>query len=309
MRIPKDLFGRRIIPQEWWIFHDESGIFGNTKDKWVVIGLLFVQKEKANEIYRRLLEYRIQETCFSKIHFADIQKDFEGKHNAKARIAKMWFIEGRAYLGNGVKYYAIAINQKHPKFEWKRFSERFHAYNRFTALALKSAFAWLFSYVEEIAVRIFSDKKIDRPKSELKKLKSDNFHQYLSYRIATDTSSIYKGPQVKLLCPVESLVFPKDKFSHKNLPPPELEFLQLSDLFTSSIREALAPKSRRETKQWFALEIAKIIQDIQKKRREQKFNLHREFGISYFPDQHGSFYQDEHLKILDVANDVQLTLF
>jgi hypothetical protein len=215
-----------------------------------------------------------------------------------------------------MKYYAIAVNQKHPNFEWKRFGERFHVYNKFTSIALKGAFSWLFGNQIQINIKIYTDKKIDRPKNKLKELNRDNFHEYLEERIFEETvlesilgDTTYKGPLVNLQSPVLSLTF-NNCYSSEFPPPPNLEYLQLCDLITSSIGEAIYPRSKVEAKKWFAKNIAQILLDIRKKPWNQDLNLHRIFGLSFFPDENGCFYPDEPLGIIEEElKDAQGRLF
>jgi hypothetical protein len=303
-----DLFGNVITPEEWWIFHDESGNIGNSKDRWVVIALLFINLTTMGPLYSRMIAIRNAADYWGKIHFCEFPESFRGEFSKKPCVGKKWFQVASQFFGKGIKYFAVAIDQKHDKFEWHRFSERFHAYNRFTAISFKASLSWLFHRLREIQVRIYSDKKIERPKNDLAILNSDNFHDYLQRRISDDTSpESYKGPKVILLDKIRSLTF-KNIYNKNNVPPPELEFLQLSDVMTSAVAEAVYPKSKREAKTWFAKQMALILNDSRKKPWNQEFDLHRNFCISYFPDKRGKFHGNGPLGIFE-GKDEQSSLF
>ncbi len=287
----------------WKIFHDESGIFGQSRYKWIVIGLLFISENIEKELYAALLRHRQKEEYYEKIHFCDLKKDFKGKYNKNARVSKGWFTEFIGRLGNGIKYYALAINQKHLRFQRERFSEDFYIYNKFTSITLKSAFSWLFPGYDHLEVYIFSDKKIERPEDMLlKKGPIDNFHEYIEKEVQKfQELNKYKGPKIKLIAPVKSLIFCKGTYSEISPPPKELEFLQLCDLVTGAIGEAIRGEAQRASKIWFAKEICKYLLDIRKKKREQEYDLWRKFNLSYFPssDSKQLFYGNGELGILE----------
>ncbi|MBM4141332.1 MAG: hypothetical protein FJ242_07610 [Nitrospira sp.] len=95
----------------------------------------------------------------------------------------------------------------------------------------------------------------------------------------------YKGPDVKLKG-IKCLSCEEGPFT------PEQELLQLTDLLLGSVASAIEPKSERETKQWFAKNIALLMEDIRKKPWKQEYRLHRKFSVSYFPDADGAIYND-----------------
>jgi len=122
-------------------------------------------------------------------------------------------------------------------------------------------------------------------------------------RLKEDTKN-YKGPKVKLSNSVKCI-----SCSKKGPYSQEEELLQLLDLLLGSVATAIAPKSKRETKIWFAMQILPLIEDIRKEPWKQTYNLYRKFSISYFPDNSGLIYNDGPLGINENNYDKQFKLF
>lgn len=288
-----NLFGEKNEPMDVCVFHDESGDYGHSP--WVFTGLLWVRKEDVSEVARSLQAIRQQENYWREIHLNSLPKSFSGAYGAKARVARGWFEKWSGELASKTWFNVLAVHRNHPRYEHKRFTKEFHAYNRFTLMALKAGLAWHFQNHQQVRLWIYSDNKTRRPGGVLGDgVKTDNFEDYITDKLTEDTVS-YKGPRVCLEARPECLYFPSDSA----LVEPKNELLCLCDLLLGSVAGAIYPNTKRPTKQWFARRAARIIQDVRRKPWEQQMGLHRRFSVSYFPRNDGLIYTDGPIGILD----------
>ena len=302
--IPNNLLGVEKESLELCVFHDESGDYGHSD--WVFTGLLWVREKDISGIAAILRDVRQQENYWKKIHLNELPKSFDGQFGADARVAKEWFTKWYGEIADKTWFNVLAVQLNHPKYDRKRFKQDFHAYNRFTLIALKAGLAWFFKdgKYEHLRLRMYSDKKTRRPGGILGDgVNIDNFEDYIMARLGQEVQS-YKGPPISLIAKPEGLEFPNDP----NLVRPEHELLCLCDLLVGAVAGAVSPKSKRQTKRWFAKQIAKLMQDVRKKPWEQQMGLHRRFSVSYFPNERGEFYSNGPIGIIDKP-DCQLCLF
>jgi hypothetical protein len=64
---------------DYYVFHDES----EPSKRWLLIGLLFVQKLHLDEVRAVLRHVRRTESCVSEIHFSALPKSFGGQWGRK----------------------------------------------------------------------------------------------------------------------------------------------------------------------------------------------------------------------------------
>ncbi|MGQ9859514.1 MAG: hypothetical protein ACUVS3_12625 [Thermodesulfobacteriota bacterium] len=167
----------RKRPGRCYVFHDES----QPNKRWLLIGLLFVQKRRLKLVRRALEVCRQQENYFGEIHFSELPGSFGGAGGPKARTAHAWMRAYERGLCNKAFFSALAVDQASPKYEHRRFTKDFHAYNRFTAMALKAGIAWHLGPkgLDEVHITFVSDKK-DRATRPDHKWR-DNFEDYIPY--------------------------------------------------------------------------------------------------------------------------------
>jgi hypothetical protein len=259
------------------VFHDESEPIANKG--WLLIGLLFVKAERLRNIEDTLNYHRRQENYDGEIHFCKLPKSFGGDFGAKARVARRWMKAYQDGMSQDALFTCLAVNRASPKFERERFKEDFHAYNRFTAMAIKSGVSYLlrpFGY-DVIELTVVSDGK-DR-KSRPDQGIVDNFEDYLPYRVELDNiitqlTTERHYPTVKMQ-PIQ--VISSDQ---SNL-------LQLTDLLLGGLQAAMLGISNRPVKIKLARMVSSWYQDLQLPPWKQRYNMHRKFNVWGFPDDHG----------------------
>lgn len=293
------LFGEYVESQIFTVYHDESGSYGNTK--WFYTGLFWINENYIAEMCKDLKEIRDNENYYGEIHFKEFQKSFEGEYGGKTRVAKGWFNLWKNKWSKKSFFNVLAVDTKHPMYESSRFPKEFHAYNRFTLMAIKGGISWFFKDCSEIKLDVYSDEKTRRSEGAMPDgIKNDNFENYLKWQIEIQNEN---GPIVNIPEDVKCVKCPK-----KGPYASENELLQLTDLLLGSVSTAVEAKANRETKVWFGMQAAKVMKDIKLKPWDQKFKLHRKFSVSYFPNEFGNICDDGPIDILNILSDKQSSL-
>lgn len=293
-----DLFGQPIRrTAAFQVFHDESE--PNANKGWLLIGLLFVDQRKAPQIQEILRHWRDKEEYLGEIHFCDLPKSFRGKYSAKARVAKGWMEAYQGGLYQDAMFTCLAVNRASPKFEHNRFTHDFHAYNRFTAMAIKAGISYLLAPLgyDEIELTVISDGK-DR-KSRPAQGVVDNFDDYVAYRVELDNFLARLGgwtqsPKVRVI-------------QIQTVTSASSDLLQLTDLLLGATQAALVGASSRPVKRELASMVVSWYRDLKKLPREQEYKMHRKFNLWGFPDESGKPFNYFQMALSQC--DEQLSLF
>jgi len=291
----RDLWGNTAVRHgQFVVFHDES----IPNKRWLLIGLTFVEELDLDAVHNVLRQAREQEDYFREIHFSALPKSFNGPYGAKARVARRWMQAFQDHLAEKVYFSCLAVDRHSPAFEHKRFSKDYHAYNRFTAMALKAGIAWHLGpkELDRLSIRFISDAKdrASRPEQEM----VDNFKDYLEYRAELDASHAQ----------MEGKRYPKLTMKAVDLVDSAAEdLLQFTDVLLGATQMALVAGSTRPTKRRLGELIVRWCRDLKKRPWEQNLGLHRKFNLWAFPDESGRPRNNVPLSLR--IDDGQLALF
>lgn len=279
-----NLFGEDTRKQaSYFVFHDESEPEPNKG--WLLIGLLFVNANATHDIEKTLAAHRNSENYGGEIHFSKLPKSFGGKFGAKARVARHWMRAYQGKLCEQALFTCLAVNRSNPKFEYRRFAEHYHAYNRFTAMAIKAGISFLLAPLgyDEIELTVVSDRKDRKSRPDVGL--ADNFESYLAYRVELDSwfarskSGSNKYPAVKMQ-PVRS----EDSA--------QSDLLQLTDLLLGCIQSALSSKAKSPVKQELREMVKGWYRDLKCPPKDQKYKMRQKFNIWGFPNDEGGPFSD-----------------
>ncbi|MCI4463281.1 MAG: DUF3800 domain-containing protein [Caldisericum sp.] len=236
MKKEKDLF-ENIIERKatYCVFHDES----IPNKRWFIIGLLFVQAEYLQKVEQALNYLLEKENYKGEIHFSRLPKKFQGEYGPKARIALNWLKAFEEGLSDYAKFSALAVDRFSPAYDHSRFSKEYHAYNRFTAMALKGAIAWLLGpeNLDELSIVFISDAKFRMRRPEEGWI--DNFEEYIPYRAQLDS---YLNRLEGKKYPIVKIERLEIEDSSKNI------LLQFCDVLLGATQMAIVARSTKETK-------------------------------------------------------------
>ncbi|GIV65478.1 MAG: hypothetical protein KatS3mg046_738 [Bellilinea sp.] len=270
------------------VYHDESGNYiprGNTRgnNRWLLHGVLFVPEEKQDEVVRALQQIRQDVGYYGEVHYTKIRGNPTG---LKARCAKGWLNLYARQFADFCFYHCLAVDTHSPGFEHDRFGEPHHAYNRFARMAIEDAIAWSLKGYQRVALKFYSDAKFRR--------EGDNFADYIPRETCKSITkkrqkrrNVY--PEILLLHP-EVIAVDSDPQKVDPSLKAECELVQLVDLMTSSIGQALTSRSGQEAKIALSEMVARWIQDTCKPPWLQTEELYRRFSVSCFPNSKGQFY-------------------
>ena len=193
----------------------------------------------------------------------------------------------------------LAVNRASSSFERERFKQDYHAYNRFTAMAIKAGISYLIAPLDydEIYLKLISDGK-DR-KSRPEQGIVDNFESYIPYRVAMDNfDQQWKGNQPY---PIIHMVAIETFNSASD------DLLQLTDVLLGSTQAALTACSKREVKQELGRMVVRWYDDLQNPPWKQQYKMFRKFNIWGFPDDKGKAFTNFSMGL--TLNTGQLLLF
>lgn len=192
---------------------------------------------------------------------------------------------------------ALAVYRGSPAFEHHRFCRDYHAYNRFTAMALKAGIAWHLGpkNYDRLNLTFVSDAKDRSTRPDRGDV--DNFEDYIPYRAEMDAFlSRVKGkksPYVQVRLELRDSAID--------------DLLQLADLLLGATQEALVAGSTRETKQELGKMVLRWYRDLKQEPWRQEYQLLRKFNLWAFPDENGRPYNPS-VSALDEPG-AQLRLF
>ncbi len=248
--------------------------------RWLLIGLLFVRVGDMPRLQEKLKEYRKRESYWGEVHFSHLPGSFRGEYGGKARLAQQWMKAYETGLHEVAFFTALAVDRHSPKFERRCFPKDFHAYNRFTAMALKSDIAWHLGPLEykEVEITFITDAK-SRASSPQNGV-VDNFKTYLPYRAELDAwisrASGKRYPNLKMN-PVQAQESRAD------------DCLQLTDLLLGACQISLTANAKKHTKRELGLMIYRWCDDLKNKPCQQNLRMFRKFSFQVFPDAQGRF--------------------
>lgn len=270
----RDLWGNPVTRRAiYHVFHDES-----LPDKrWLLIGLLFVRDHHLQEANKALRYWREQENYWGEIHFSALPGSFGGTYGAKARVARHWMRAFESGLADIARFTVLAVDRRSPAYDPRRFSKDYHAYNRFTAMALKAGIAWFLGpeELDEVEIQFISDAKdrMSRPDQGW----IDNFERYLPFRAELDA----------LLGKLEGKPYPGVKLDLRLEDSANNDLLQFCDMLLGAVQQALVAGSSRPTKRELGEMVVRWCRDLQQPLGKQQFRLHRKFNLWGFPDANG----------------------
>jgi hypothetical protein len=281
------------------VYHDESGTYKRGGgDRWLLHGVLLVPAMKQSVTFSLLQEIRSQTGYWEEVHYIKLRKHITG---SKTYCTTGWLNTYASRLSDFCFYHCLAIDTYSPAFDHDRFSQLYHVYNRFMRMSVENAIAWFLARYGRVAFKIYSDAK-SRPEG-------DNFLEYIPAEISRsierkrhEKPNAY--PEIRLLHP-QVLLVNSDPAKAPEEMREECELIQLADLLTSAIAQAITGRSGQKAKISLAETVGPWIEDTRKPPWLQTRGLYRRFSVSCFPDENGAFYNPE----LAVKDHSRIPLF
>lgn len=279
------MFGVEAHPEIVFnVYHDESGTYVPAGgDRWLLHGVLFVPVEKQSQLIEALQHVRRDVGYFEEVHYCKLRQSTTGP---KARCARGWLNFYVAQFSEFCYYHCLAVDTHSSGFDHSRFPAPHYAYNRFARMAIEGGIAWSLKQYYRVALRFYSDSKFRR--------EGDNFAVYVPRQVMKAIEEKRRKrpsayPEVRLLH-TEVIAVDSDPANASPELREESELIQLVDLLTSNIAQALTGRSGQKAKIALAEMVARWIEDTRQPPWLQTEELHRRFSVSCFPDERERFY-------------------
>jgi hypothetical protein len=294
------LFDRGEVPETAFaVYHDKSGTYKwDGGDRWLLHGVILVPLAKQSEVFSVLQKIRRKTNYWKEVHYVKLRKYITGP---KGRCAAGWLNVYASRLSEFCSYQCVAIDTHSPSFDHSRFSEPHYVYNRFALMALVGAIAWSLKKQRRLALKIHSDGKF--------RTDGDNFSNYIPSEVCRSIERKRREkpnayPEIRLLHP-QVIPVESDPVKAPEEIQEECELIQLADLLTSAIAQAITGRSGQKAKISLAETIGRWIEDTRKPPWLQTRDLYRRFSVSCFPDENGSFYNPG----LAIKDSFRISLF
>ena len=254
---------------------------------FIILGALFVPKNKKEELYAEILNIRCQndknnlwssdfDYCSNKnnckqewhnmnnceVHFSDIR---DGRVNRSLiKISKSWL---KNYCNNNQKYFTNVLYINLDNLDVSFFGDstvNANIYNKFLRTLINYGLKCFFSKYDKIVINnIFYDEKTDLERHYF-------FNTCNLNRISYESS--------KNIVFESRVIFIKSEHKEEEKYPNDSHFIQLIDLIIGSIRHNLFRISDSKNKD----EVARIIRPLLNKIRQNYFDSDK-LKVSFFP--------------------------
>lgn len=262
------------------VFHDESGT-DQAHDRYQLHGALFVPTSRIEETARILASHR--GGFRERLHFARLK---DHPSDPKPAVAASWLAAYFSELTDMCPYKCMIVDTASQGFDWSRYPRACDLYNLGAALAVFGGITWSFKAYDRLDLQVYSEQA-DRAAD-------DPFAEQVPRDVARRSANKarFRGGGTPLVnVPVHPVVsVPSDR---AQLPPglePHWELIQLTDLLTSAVRQAVVTSSSLQVKLCFADLLADYITDTQFPPWLQRKDIYRRFSVSCFPDAGGGFH-------------------
>lgn len=257
------------------IYHDESGT-DVEHDRFQLHGALIVPTCRMEEALRLLKSVR--NGYAGQIHFVDLR---DKTRNPKATIAAQWLKLFFTTISDYCFFKCMIVDMHSPQLIKTKPSTPHHfLYNRTALNAIYGGIVWCLSKYAIVNLSIFSEK--------LTRASNDNFEVYVPWELAKRAGNNKKCPRVVIPLETVTLVNGDPRQVEPELAD-HCEFIQLTDILTGAVGEAINARASQRIKIDSGKLAAQWIGDTRMPPWLQENRLHRRFSVSCY-DGSSKFY-------------------
>ena len=226
-----------------------------------------------------------------RIHFVELRDNTE---NPKAIIASEWVKTYFCDISSYGFYKCMIVDRQSPAFDESRYLKPFHLYNYFAMLSVFGGVTWSLNNFDEVELSIYSE--------DMTRTSEDNFISYLPRELITRAEK-RKNPRPRIVLPNKKVILVNGDPRKVNMNlSTHCEFIQLTDIITGGISQAINARASQDAKLSLGRTISEWIKDTRLPPWLQTKDLHRIFSISCFLNGIGGFYNVN----LEIENKDQL---
>ena len=266
------------------VYHDESGT-DTTHDRFHLHGALLVSEHDGQWARAAAALARARQGYTGRIHFVELR---DNARSPKARIAAAWLRLYFGELADGCFFKCMIVDTRAPRFNPARFPQPFQLYNHAAALAVFGGVVWSLKAYDAVTLALYSER-ITRPDD-------DPFSTFLPSELARRAGRRKPGAGPRVARPRVAVpggrvtLVPGDPRQAEPQLAGHCEFIQLTDLLTGAVAQALNAPATQQVKLDLGQIAAGWIEDSRRPPWRQHHHLHRRFSVSCYPDARGGFY-------------------
>jgi len=251
---------------EFNLYHDESGI-DLAHERFQLHGILIIPQNKLTLLFNSLFIAR--NGYPGQVHFVDLRDNTSSQMKTVAYAwLNLFFNEMIGYCS----YKCLVVDTQAKYIEQFRKPNTYYLYNLSAKIAISGAIAWSLSNYDSVNLSIFSENR--------SRSRNDNFIEYIPREILKKTGKnfpkiIIPDNEVILVNGNPQRVIQEDR-NH-------CEFIQLTDLITGAIRQAIVLSAGQKIKVDLGKLVSGWIIDSRLPPWLQIKDIHRKFSVSCFP--------------------------
>jgi hypothetical protein len=273
------------------VYHDESGT-DLAHARFQLHGSLIVPVPKFQSALQLLQNAR--NGYDGQIHFVKLR---DNTKSPMSLIAVKWLDLFFNEISNYCFYKCMIIDMHSPNFNKAKFSTPHLLYNHSALLSVYGGVTWSLKKYDKVTLSIFSEA--------MSRASNDNFEEYLPEELEKRAGNNKKCPQVIISLERVTLVIGDPRKVEPHLTE-HCEFIQLADILTGAVSQAINAKASQQIKIDLGNLVADWIGDTRMPPWLQENRLHRRFSVSCY-DGNSKFY-DVQLGILS-QNQLRLEKF
>lgn len=271
------------------VYHDESG---TNQSPLLLHGTLFVPDSHRKAAVEALSEAR--DGFVGEIHFQKLRDS----HMQRARVAQAWLRLYALQLSEHLFFKCLVVDKNSAYYHSMKAQHQSYPYNHSAMLTVWGGVALFYRQYDYLQFSIYSDKRDVSG--------DDKFTEYVprevSLRSRNKRSSGGNCPNASTIRP-HVVMIDSDPRKVEAVHRDHCEFIQLTDLITSAIAQAINADASNEIKKVAAQTVAEWVQDTNLPSWMQDMNLYQRFSAQRLDDEGFNAFETP------ITNSIERTLY
>lgn len=282
--------GLRNLEGDFSVYHDESG--ADTKhEPYLMHGMLIVPLYYWEVMHNELSELR--NGYKSRIHFVDLR---DKSTSLRSTVAHAWTKRYFEEWHKHVFYKCCTFDSKAEKDNYPDYLGAYRYYNSSFIRTLYSAVNWSLHQYTKVGLRVYSESRSLSVEDPFETWVLVKTRQKVEAKIQTR-----RGTCPRVSFPDKKVIMiPGDAAAASVDECPHCDFVQLTDLLTASINEAINARATQAKKRGLGALVGELVLDSRRVPWQQRRGLHRRFSVSSFD---GDRFDDLPLAIFTTATE------
>jgi len=264
------------------VYHDESGT-NITQTRFQLHGVLFVPDTKLQETLKLLQDAR--NGYKGRIHFMELR---DKSSSLRPKVAAEWLKLFFNWISTYCFYKCMILDMGSPASDRSRLPEPSIIYNRTARSAIFSGIVWSLKEYDKVTLSVYSEA--------ITRSKEDNFEEYIPRELIKRAKGNKNCPDI-IIPSTRVILVNGDPLKVEPVLSEHCEFIQLTDLITGAVSQAINANASQKIKFDFGKLVATWINDTRLPPWLQTKELHRRFSVSCRSIDKDQFY-DVELQIL-----------